>query len=137
MFYNLYELQRLIIMAEKVNLNYATEHIERSLGMRRSLSDCQLDVAKTADALARLSGNNSEFCKTVAYLIVSETVPEPETLSALDEASERQTINLEGRPMRMLDGDINPPTIYGRRGEVNPQPRLPLGYWLDEEYNKP
>jgi len=109
---------------------------ETAAGLYRSIHDYQSELHETANGLAATTGLPYEECRNMAYLIVHETIPEQKTRSALEAIVKPQALELGGTAMRMLDGGLRAPTSYGKGGEANPEPALPLEYWLEERYNK-
>ena len=112
------------------------DELGRTLGLNRSLGEYKQEITDTAGRLAHISGLTMSACISIAYTIVSETVPEQETRYALDLQTRRQAPDPSPTSMQMLDGNLRTPTSYGRHGEINPQPPLPLEYWLNAAYNE-
>jgi len=118
-----------------VNVSRDITPEESAAGLFRSVRDYQTELQETAAGLAAATGLPYEECRSMAYLIVHESIPEQKTRNALEAITKPQTLQLGGTAMRMLDGGLRAPTSYGHGGEANPEPALPLEYWLEERYN--
>lgn len=111
------------------------EELDKNVGLNQSMFTHETELRVSAFGLMQYCGLSRDVAERVAFEIVGQDIPEVATREALHAKYAQTELELGQTTMRMLDGNLRPPTAYGRDGVANPEPTLPLEYWLEERYN--